>query len=119
MQFLTPRHALGLLLTLALFFCVTMAYAGSVTLTWTNPTTRTDGSTLSNLASVKVYRASTAAGLATAPVLATVPAPATSYVDATAPAGTWHYAITAVDANGLESAKTASVSATVPVAPPA
>lgn len=113
MRFLTPRHALGAVLTLMLLLCVGMAYAGTVTLTWTNPTTRTDGSAVT-VAQVKVYRGATCA---TQAVVATIPA-ATTYVDTNVPAGTYCYAVSALDANGLESAKSATATAVVPVAPP-
>jgi fibronectin type 3 domain-containing protein len=113
MRFLSPRHALAALLTLALFFCVSMAWAGTVNLTWTNPTTRTDGSPVT-VAQNKVYRGATCA---TQTVIATIPV-ATAYVDTTAPAGTPCYAVTALDAAGLESAKSTPATATVPVAPP-
>lgn len=95
-----------------------LAWAGTVPLTWTNPTKRTDGTALTNLASTKVYRASTAAGLSSATAIATVPAPATTYTDIAPGGQTWFYATTAVDANGLESAQTNPVSAIVPVSPP-
>ena len=89
------------------------AEAGTVTLTRQNPTTRTDGSPVT-VAQVKVYRGATCAAQT---VLATIPA-ATTYVDANAPAGTHCYAVSALDANGLESAKSVTATAVVPVAPP-
>jgi len=104
---------------IALALLPSLALAGTVTLNWTAPTTRTDGTTLTNLASYNIYRASSAAGLATATKLATVAAPALTYTDASAPGGqTWYYAATAVDSNGLESAQTNPVSAAVPAAKP-
>ena len=94
-----------------------LALAGTVPLTWTAPTNRTDGSALTNLASYNVYRAASATGPWTS--IANVPAPAAGSTDAAAPGGaTSYYAVTAVDANGVESAKTTAVSAAVPVSPP-
>lgn len=93
------------------------AFAGSVSLTWTAPTQRTDGSALV-VAKYNLYRATSAAGLATATPIA-ITAPATSYTDATAPGGTTQfYAMTALDAAGIESVQTNPVSAVVPVAKP-
>lgn len=94
------------------------AHGADVSLTWTAPTQNTDGSALTNLQSYKVYRAATQAGLATAPVLATVPAPASGYHDLTAGVGTWYYSVTARSAAGVESIQSNSVSVTiVPPAP--
>lgn len=113
MRLISPRQALAALLTLALFFCVTMAWAGTATLTWTNPTTRTDGTPVT-VAQVKVYRGATCAAQT---VIATIPV-ASSYTDTSAPAGSNCYAVTALDAGGLESPKSATATLVVPVAPP-
>ena len=102
-----------ILVLLSLFASV--AFAGSVALTWTAPTTYTDGTALT-VAKYNVYRATSAAGLAAAPVLATVTSPA--YTDASAPSGTDFYAVTALDAGGLQSVQTNPVSAVVPHANP-
>lgn len=106
MRFLAPRHALGALLALALFFCVTMAWAGSVTLTWTQ-------SASPGVTHNTVYRGPTCTALAP---LVKIPA-ATSYVDTTAPAGSLCYVVTAWNAGG-ESAASAPATANVPVPPP-
>ena len=112
---MTPyfRTFLAGFLLFALMFCYANAYAGTVNLTWTNPTTRTDGSAVT-VAQIKVYRGPTCA---TQAVVATIPA-ATTYVDNAAPAGSNCYAVSALDAGGLESAKSATATAVVPVAPP-
>lgn len=86
------------------------AETGSVLLTWTLPTAKTDGSPLTNLAAINVYGAQTTTGLA---LLARVPAPATSASIDNLAAGTWYFAGTAVDAAGVESLPTGLVSATI------
>lgn len=107
------RTFLGGFLFVATLLCYAQAYAGTVTLTWTNPTTRTDGTAVT-VAQVKVYRGATCSAQT---VVATIPA-ATTYTDTNVPAGTYCYAVSAVDANGLESAKSVTATAVVPVAPP-
>lgn len=114
MRFLTPRHALGALLAMLLMLCVTMAWAGTATLTWTNPTTRTDGSAVT-VAKNRVYRAPTCTSVFT--LLRETTSAATTYIDANVPAGTYCYAVSALDATGLESAY-ATVAHTVLAAPP-
>lgn len=94
------------------------ALAGTANLSWTAPTTRTDGSALTGAVTYKVYRGTSAAAVGSATTaLATVTA-GTTYTDASAPAGTQFYAVSAVDSGGLESAKTAAVSVVIPSAPP-
>jgi hypothetical protein len=46
MHYLNPRHALGAISAILLLLCVTMAWAGTATVTYTLPTTRADGSSL-------------------------------------------------------------------------
>jgi len=100
---------------IALALLPSLSLACGVPLSWTNPTSRTDGTSLTNLASINIYRAATVAGLATAPKLATVAAPATTYTDTSCANSTaYAYAVTAVDANGLESAQTTAVTVTTP-----
>lgn len=108
------RGAAALVLLCLTMLCLSeAAQAGTANLTWTLPTKNTDGSTITAPVTIKVYRATTQAGLATAPVLATTAAGATAYADATAPAGTVWYQISAV-VNGQESARTGAVSTVVP-----
>ncbi len=97
--------------------CSTLALAGTATLTWTNPTTNTDGSTLT-LASVNVYRGTSATGpwtkvgSVTAPPGGVVPS---GYTDTTANDGTTvYYYVTAVGSDGNESAPSAIVSKAIP-----
>ncbi len=77
--------------------------ANTSTLTWPAVTTRTDGTALTNLQGYNVYRGTSASTLTK---FANVPAPTTTYVDSTPVTGsTYYYAVTAIDANGLESAQ--------------
>lgn len=102
-----------LLLVLTIASLSQAAHAGTVPLTWTLPTKYTDGSNITAPITIRVYRATTQAGLATAPVLTTTAAGATGYTDATAPVGTVWYQVSAV-VNGVESARTSAVTVTVP-----
>lgn len=107
------RAALGALLALTLICFAMAANAGTVPLTWTLPTKYTDGSNIAAPVTIKVYRATTQAGLAAAPVLVTTAAGATGYTDATAPVGPVWYQVSAV-VGGVESARTSAVTVTVP-----
>jgi len=114
------RNAFNLVLAgLFLFICPPWllgsgsANAGTANLSWTAPTTRTDGSALTGAVSYKVYRGPSAASLTLLTTVTTV-----GYTDASAPAGTVWYAVSAVDSAGLESVKTAALSVVIPVAPP-
>jgi hypothetical protein len=90
---------------------VQQASLGSATLSWQPPTTRADGSPLTNLAGYRVYYG-TQAG--TYPNRVVVNSPGVSaYVVDNLPPGTYWFVVTAVDANGLESAQSASVSKAV------
>lgn len=114
MRFLNPRHALGAVLALLLMLCVGMAYAGTATLTWTNPTTRTDGSAVA-VAKNRIYRAPTCTSVFV--LLRETTGPVTTYVDSNVPAGTYCWAVTALDSAGLESGY-ATVLHVIPAAPP-
>lgn len=82
---------------------VCSAATGQATTSWTPPTQNTDGSPLTNLASYKLYHATTAGGVPSAtPIVVT--APATSHVITGLPAGLRYYGIRAVNAAGVESA---------------
>lgn len=106
-----------ILASLLLFVLSLPVFAGTASLTWTAPTTRTDGSALSGAVTYKVYRGTSAAAVASA----TTPigtATGTTYTDASAPSGTQFYAVATVDASGAESVKSNAVSVVIPVAPP-
>ena len=72
------------------FLYPALAMCASATITWTNATKNDDGTTLTNLSGVKIYRALTSTFPAGTP-LAAVAAPGTSYVDASSPSGTTVY----------------------------
>ena len=94
-----------------------LAFGGSATLSWTNPTTRVDGSPLTNLALINVYRATAVGGPYSK--VTSVTAPAVTYTDLNLAGGfTYFYEVTAVDANGIESAFTNPVSKAIAVSPP-
>ena len=81
---------------------------GRATLTWSAPTERTDGSPLTNLAGFKIYFGSSAADLRY--VIDVTDPGARSFVVEDLTQGTWYFAASAVDAAGLESARTNPVS---------
>jgi hypothetical protein len=95
-------------------------YSASVTLTWKAPTTNTDGSSLTDLASYNVYMGATAANLL--PV-GKVTAPTTTFTTSPLTVGSYTFTVTAVNLSGVESAQAALVTTTVskpsttPVAP--
>jgi hypothetical protein len=93
------------------------ASAADATLTWTAPTTRTDGSPLTNLAG---YRIKYGTVVGTYPTVVPVPNPAaTSHVVTGLTGGqTYYFVMTAYDVNALESANTNPVSRTFAVSPP-
>jgi hypothetical protein len=103
----------------------TFPTTGAAALAWTPPTTNTDNSPLTNLASYKVYVGSSATTLAEKQLIA---APASTASVTGLATGTWFFAVTAVSATGKESAKsnvgqktiaalTATASAAVTVTP--
>lgn len=74
----------------------------SVTLSWTPPTQNTDGSTLTNLAGYKVYWGTTQGSY---PNSVTLNNPGlTSYVITQLTPATWYFTMTALNAQGIESA---------------
>lgn len=75
--------------------------ARSVTLSWMPPTTRVDGSSLSNLAGYRIGYGTRAGSY---PNMITLSNPGlTSYVLENLSPGTYHFVIVAIDADGLES----------------
>jgi len=87
----------------------------SAILTWSPPTTNTDGSTLLDIIGFNVYRGTSPASMMLA---ATVVSPASGYVDANLAPAVWYWYVTAVNALGTESAPSAVVSKTVVAALP-
>jgi hypothetical protein len=76
---------------------------GDATLSWSLPTTRTDGAPLTNLAGTRVLAGISTSALAS---LTTVPAPGTSYVAKGLVNGTWYFAVESVTTTGESSAAT-------------
>jgi hypothetical protein len=84
---------------------------GSVTLSWTVPTTRTDGTPLVTLAGFRIYYGLAAGSY---PNKISVPNPGiTTFVVDNLPTGTYYFVATAYDTNGLESDYTPPGSATI------
>jgi hypothetical protein len=82
----------------------------SAMLTWTAPTQNVDGSALTNLAGYKVYWGQTPRSYTAS---ANVSGAGTTSYTASLTPGTWYFAVSALDSNGAESAKTNEVSKTV------
>lgn len=80
---------------------------GSATLSWVPPTTRTDGSTLDNLANYNILLGDSPSTLTN---YETILAGGTTYTLSPLPAGTTYFAMTAIDSQGLESEKSNVVS---------
>jgi hypothetical protein len=98
--------------SLAAFTVAVQAIAtGSATLSWTPPTTNSDGSPLTNLAGYRIYWGPTAGNY---PNSATLTNPGlTSYVVGSLVPGTYFFVATAVNSAGAESAFSAPASKTI------
>ena len=95
-------------------------YAGEARVSWTAPTQRVDGTALDNLAGYRVLWGTASRDYIQSAV---VTVPTTTYTVTDLPEGTHYFAVTAFDADGLESAYSAEVSkviqgTTVPPIPP-
>jgi hypothetical protein len=98
--------------SLAAFSVAVQAVAtGSATLSWTPPTTNTDGSPLTNLAGYRVYWG-TSQGRYSSSVTLNNPG-LTSYVVGNLPPGTYYFVATALSSAGAESAFSAAASKTI------
>ena len=84
---------------------------GSVSPGWTPPTEREDGSPIGTISSYRIYYSRNAAQLDQS---VNVSAGVTSYQIDNLEQGTWYFAITVTSSDGLESAKSATVSKTIP-----
>lgn len=80
----------------------------SVTLSWTPPIERADGTALTDLAGYRIYYGADSAQLDQ--VIGVDDAGLSTYVISGLPAGTWYFAMTALDAGGLESGPSAIAS---------
>jgi hypothetical protein len=90
---------------------IAAASSGAVTLSWAAPTENTDGSALTNLAGYDIYYGASAASMDQKITIATVGME--SYVISDLPSGTWYFRIVAVNALGLQSAPSSTVSTTI------
>jgi len=99
--------------SLAAFTLTVQAVAtGSATLSWTPPTTNTDGSPLTNLTGYRIYWGTTAGA---SPNSETLPNPGlTSHVVSKLVPGTYFFVATAVNSLGAESVFSAPASKTIP-----
>jgi hypothetical protein len=84
---------------------------GSATVSWTPPTQRTDGSALTNLAGYKVFYGKNSSSFTH--VVDIKNAGQTSHFVENLDSGTWYFAVSAYDSDGLESAKSATASKTI------
>ena len=106
---------LGIFTAVLLIMSVTlaMAYTGTATLTWTPPTTFTDGTPLipaTDISSYKIY-SGTSPGIYGTPAIVTG-GTTTTYM-MTIGTGTTYFALSVVGMNGLESVKSSEVSKTI------
>lgn len=119
-----------LILTMLLFLVVVswhpeqMLYAQAngfaVTLDWTAPTERTDGTPLFNLAGYRLYQSGLSGEYGEVPLIDLDNPGLVTYVHDGVQPGQWFYVITAYDSDGLESGHSNEASVTVvgPNAPP-
>ena len=77
--------------------------AGSVTVSWLAPAANTDGSALTNLRGYRIYYGRGASALDQAVVIDTTGL--TRYVIEGLPPATWYFAMTSVNSQGVESAR--------------
>jgi hypothetical protein len=84
---------------------------GSATVSWTPPTQRTDGSALTNLAGYKVFYGKNSSSFTH--VVDIKNAGQTSHFVENLDSGTWYFAVSAYDSDGLESAKSTTASKTI------
>jgi hypothetical protein len=98
--------------TLPAFTLTVLAGAtGSATVSWTAPTTRTDGTPLTNLAGFRVYYGTSPGNY---PTVITIADPTVStYVVSNLSTGTYYFVATAYDSTGEESAYSAPGSKTI------
>lgn len=84
---------------------------GSATLSWTPPTSNTNGSTLTNLAGYRIYYGTSSSNLSRTVQVAN--AGVTRYVVPDLSAGTWYFAVRAYTSTGGESATSNTASKTI------
>jgi hypothetical protein len=86
---------------------------GTVTVRWTPPTTNVDGSPLTDLVGYKIYRSNTIATVPSGVVVLVNDPAATSFVIAGLSTGPYHFGMKSVNAAGVESLMSATVSRSV------
>ncbi len=91
---------------------VVQAGNGSATLSWIPPTTRSDGSPLVNLAGFNVFYGRTS-GSYSKRIKLNNPG-LTAYVIGNLASGSWYFAMTAFDGQGVESSRSAEASKAIP-----
>jgi len=89
----------------------TTTTTAAATLTWTPPTTNTDGTVLTDLAGYKIYYGTSSSNLTSSVTLTN--AGLTSYVISNLSTGTWYFAIKSVNSTGAESSLSNTVAKTI------
>jgi hypothetical protein len=89
---------------------------GTVTVRWTPPTTNVDGSPLTDLVGYKIYRSNTIATVPSGVVILVNDPAASSFVISGLSTGPYHFGMKAVNAAGVESLMSATVSRSVTTA---
>jgi hypothetical protein len=85
--------------------------SGSATLSWTPPTSNTNGTTLTNLAGYRIYYGTSSSSLSRSIQVAN--AGVTRYVVPDLSAGTWYFAVRAYNSTGVESGNSNTATKTV------
>lgn len=116
MNYTKIMAAVIMLAALGLFLLAGSAFAGTATVTWTNPTTRTDGSALTGAISTRVEWG-TCNGTAFGSAVGEKTATGTS-TTVTLPAGSYCFRAFTRDSSNVESAASNVLAKLVPVAPP-
>ncbi len=91
---------------------VTAVTNGSSTLSWTPPTHNTDGSTLQNLAGYRIYWGTSQSSLSNS-ITVNNSGLSSFVVEQLSPA-TWYFAVSALNAQGVESTRSNVASKTIP-----
>jgi len=90
---------------------VTQSANGSASLSWTAPTTNSDGSALTNLAGYRIHYGTTSA---MTQVVQVASAGITTYVLGNLSSGTWYFAVSAYTSAGAEGGLSNTASKTIP-----
>jgi hypothetical protein len=85
--------------------------SGSVTLSWTAPTTNTNGTALTNLAGFQIYYGTSAASMTNKVSINTMGV--LDYVVGDLGSGVWYFQVFAVNSNGVQSGPSTTVSTTI------